>query len=209
MIKTLKGHENCRGRPPTKGACREGPEWIAGFETQKAFFETQEACMVLDAFTALAVKRRWDGKRLLKRPRDNIIHTDPGYSTAAQPNRPAKLLLLPDTGFLYPQRRFPPWKPWQIHARDWISHTCTGEANRIPGRHNHTCRTPQTTTAAKKPHRWAVPGNEQNKTRRSSNSTHAPCFDITYQSQNLFRRQKQTQEKPDNHSNAKPYKPNP
>jgi len=162
--------------------------------------------MVLDAATALAVKRRWGGKNILKRPRDNIIHTYAGYSVAVHPDGPAQVVLPPDTGTLFPQQKFPPWKPWQIHARDWISHTCTGEANRIPGRPNHTCRTPQNTTAAKKPHRWGVPGNEQNKTRRSSISAPAPCFDITYQSQSLFRQQKQTTANPttialQNHTN--------
>ncbi len=172
MIRQFKGCENCRGRPPTKGACREGPNRINGFGTHSATSEASKACMVPDASTALAVKRRW-GEKAIKRPRDNIIYPKPGPGISAPPEYAVQSLRLPVTGSLYPERKFPPWKPRLFKSRDWITTTCAGETMRKPDRLNHTSRSPQTITAAKKRHRWAMPFSDPPEAPGRHQKTHS------------------------------------
>ena len=156
MIIRYNGYEPYRSRPPTKGACREGPIRNAGFRTQNAASEAREACMVPDAFTALAVKRRW-GENAIKRPRDNIIYPEPGPGMSAPPECAVQSLRMPVTGCLYPEWKVPPRKPRLFKSRDWITYTCAGETMRKPDRLNHTSRSPQIITVAKKRHRWVMP----------------------------------------------------
>lgn len=156
MIRLLKGCENCRGRPPTKGACREGPISTASFGTQEAASEAREACMGPDTYTVLAIKRRW-GEKTFKKPRDNIISPEPGSCMHTPPAGQVHSARMPGPGFLYPERKLPPWRHRLKKSRDWIAHTCAGANMREPTRHNHTSRAPQRITAAKKRHRWIMP----------------------------------------------------
>ena len=155
MILQYNGYEPYRSRPPTKGACREGPISAAGFGTQSATSEAREACLVPDACMALAVKRRW-GEKAIKRPRDNIILPEPGPRMHTPPTGQVHSARIPGPGSLYPERKLPPRKPRLIKSRDWITRTCAGANTRKPDRHNNTSRSPQSITAAKKRHRWIM-----------------------------------------------------
>ena len=74
-----------------------------------------------------------------------------------------------------PGRKFPPRRPGQNPARNWIGCTCSGETRREPFRRNHTSPSPQNTTAAKQPHRWSMPYCEpgQNQKNREAIPAHA------------------------------------
>lgn len=172
MIIRYNGYEPYRSRPPTKGACREGPIRNAGFRTQSAASEAREACMVPDAFTALAVKRRW-GENAIKRPRDNIIYPEPGPGMSAPPECAVQSLRMPVTGYLYPEWKVPPRKPRLFKSRDWITYTCAGETMRKPDRLNHTYRSPQIITAAKMRHRWVMPFSDPPEAPGRHRKTHS------------------------------------
>ena len=162
MIKPLTGHENCRGRPPTQGDCREGPIDVKGFGLLHSISGIKDQYRIPNAYTALAVKRRWGEKVIDNRPRDNIILPGlGGYGIRDPQTGPAWGLPPPYYGLLHPGRMFPPWKPVKSRARDWVGITCTGEPNRKPVRHNHTCSSPETITAAIKRPGWIMPCNEK------------------------------------------------
>ena len=163
MIKPLTGHENCRGRPPNKGACREGPgNFIISVLPLQGYHKYGSDKLPAD-YTSLAVKRRWGEKATDRRPRDNIILTGSGYGISGPPEEPCNISVQLNKGLLHTGRMFPPWKPVKSRARDWVCITCSGGTNRKPRRHNHTCSSPQTITAAKKRHRWAMPDNEKKR----------------------------------------------
>ena len=120
MIIKLKGHENCRGRPPTQGDCREGPADIRRSEGQTLPSGTQGSAVAPASYDALAIKRRWGEFRAAYWPPGSMVYPH-ACSTAASATRVA--FARTDTGFLYPEHWSPPWKSWHQKARDWIS--CT------------------------------------------------------------------------------------
>lgn len=191
MIRRLKGHANCRGRPPAKGACREGPARDPCFKEPVTLFEASGLLWVHASTDALAIKRRWGEYPAENRPNGSVVLTYSGSRTYRPVNKACGEWTDADTGFLCPERWFPPWKPRQAKARDWIGFTCTGAYLRTPGGRNHTSSSPQHVTAVKKRPGWIMPFFEQNKNQKSREITPALCFDITYQSQSLFRQQKQ------------------
>jgi hypothetical protein len=207
MILIFKGHENCRGRPPTKGACREGPARDPCFEEPHRSFRSNRISLGLASTDALAIKRRWGDYPAENWPIGSSIYTYAGSRTLKPVCKDFEEPTDADTGFLYPERRFPPWKSWQTKARDWIGFTCTGEYLRTPGGRNHTSSSPQNITAAKKRPGYVLSDCEADKKRKSRVKSPALCFDITYQSQSLLRQQKQTIQNPYSFTNVKPCKP--
>ena len=125
-----------RGRPPNKGACREGPEEYWNFEIQQTKFGIQgsfvfyEGC---DPPQALRQRRTiFEKKRSTHR---NDQHTRHGIRSeertiqpAARANQPGAGGMVPDVDFrtLPGNRKLPPWKPLLLRARDWVSDTRSG-----------------------------------------------------------------------------------
>ncbi len=207
MIRRLKGHENCRGRPPTKGACREGPQGNLCFEEPIALFGTKESSLVCASIDALAIKRRWGEYPAENWPIGSLIYTYAGSRTLKPVCKDFEESTDADTGFLYPERRFPPWKSWHAKARDWIGFTCTGEYLRTPGGRNHTSSSPQNITAAKKRPGYFMSVCEADEKRKSRVKSPALCFDITYQSQSLLKHHKQTTKTINDPMHESSYKP--
>ena len=121
MIIKLKGHENCRGRPPTQGDCREGPADIRRSEGQTLPSGTQGSAVAPASYDALAIKRRWGEFRAAYWPPGSVVHAF-ACSTAVKANL-MDFAGWTDFGFLYPEHWSPPWMLWHQKARDWIS--CT------------------------------------------------------------------------------------
>ena len=125
-----------RGRPPNKGACREGPEEYWNFEIQQTKFGIlgsfvfYEGC---DPPQALRQRRTiFEKKRSTQRNDQNIRpgirSAERTIQTAARASQPGAGGMVPDVDFrtLPGNRKLPPWKPLILRARDWVSDTRSG-----------------------------------------------------------------------------------
>ena len=157
MLAPLEGHENCRGRPPNKGDCREGPNERMSFEIQQAKFGIRGPFLFYGACDAPQhMRQRTETPSEQRSANSSQQYISPETRDPAWVMHPHRGRMTHNIRALSPERKLPPWKPVLSCARDWVDITCTGESARKPGRLNHTSSSPQKLTAAKKRHRWVM-----------------------------------------------------
>ena len=157
MLAPLEGHENCRGRPPNKGDCREGPDQRMSFEIQQAKFGIRGPFLFYGACDAPQhLRQRTESASEQRSANSSQQYIFPENRDPARVTHPHRGRMTNNIWVLCPERKLPPWKPVLSCARDWVDITCSGEFTREPDRLNHTSSSPQKLTAAKKRHRWGM-----------------------------------------------------